>query len=53
MQTSLIAQNNKGASALFILNICIKRFQKYLTIHLKMIIMSVDVYTIKTEERIK
>lgn len=30
MQTSLIAQNNKGASALFILNICIKRFQKVL-----------------------
>ena len=31
--------------------LCLKRFQKHLTIHLKMIIMGVDVYTIKTEEK--
>jgi hypothetical protein len=30
MQTSLIAQNNKGASALFILKYRLKRFQKVL-----------------------
>jgi hypothetical protein len=41
----------KGLCPLLFLQECLKRFQKHLTIHLKMIIMDVDVYTIKTEEK--